>query len=78
MMRIVSVTGFTVVGTYIAVALLPLSINDRGFFALGFKLGGIVLVTMTIHVAVSLLFGLDEAAAFLKRIRQFALKTVRI
>lgn len=77
-MRIVSVTGFTVVGTYLIVALLPLNATDRGFFALGFKLGGIVLVTMTIHVMASLLFGLEEASAFLKRLRQFALKTVRI
>ncbi len=77
-MRIVSVTGFTMVATYLIVAILPLNRADRGFFALGFKLGGIVSVTMIVHVATSMLFGLEEATAFLKRIRDFAFKTVRI
>ena len=77
-MRIVSVTGFSVVAAFIMVSLLPLEISDRGFITLGAKLGAIAGVTFTVHVAISLLFGLDEPRPIMVKLRKIMLKPVRI
>ncbi len=77
-MRIVSVTGFTVLTAFIMVSLLPLEIADRGFITLGFKLGGIASATFLVHVFVSLLFGLDEPKPVLKKIASYILKPIKI
>jgi hypothetical protein len=60
------------------ISLLPLSVNDRGFITLGAKLGAIVGVTFAIHVAVSWLFGLEEAIPVINKTRQILASTIRI
>lgn len=75
--RIISVTGFTTVTTFIMVGLLPLQIGDRGVVTLGAKLGIITAVACAVHVVVSLLFGLEEAKATLAKIKQIILKPIR-
>ena len=77
-MRIVSVTGFSVVATFIMVSLLPLEVADRGFITLGFKLGLIGLVTAGVHIAISALFGLEEAEIFLTRAREIIMRPIRL
>lgn len=77
-LRIVSVTGFSVMTAFIMVSLLPLEINDRGFVTLGFKFGAIAGMTMVVHVGMSLLFGLDEPRPVLQKIRSLVMKPVRI
>jgi putative peptidoglycan lipid II flippase len=67
--RIISITGFSVMATYIMVSILPLRINDVGFFTLGIKLGIISLVTFTVHLTLSSLFGLEEAEPVVRKIK---------
>lgn len=76
--RIVSVTGFSVVTAFIMVSLLPLEINDRGFVTLGFKLGSIAGATIAMHIGMSLLFGLDEPRPVLRKIGQIILRPLKI
>ncbi len=79
--RIFSVTGFSVVATYIMVQLFPLGLNDRGILTLGVKLGLITSVTMVVHVGLSSLFALEEAQpviAHLRRGVKLILRPVRI
>ncbi len=77
-LRIISVTGFSVVTAFIMVSLLPLEIADRGFVTLGFKLAAIAGATLTVHVLISLLFGLEEPRPAIDKLRKFIFKPVRI
>jgi len=77
-LRITSVTGFSVLAAFIMISLLPLNIADRGFITLGVKLGTITLVTFAVHVGISALFGLEEVAPVLKKARQLLGSTVQI
>ena len=76
--RIMSVTGFTVVAAFIMISLYPLGINDRGFFTLGTKLLFVTAVTFTVHIAVSALFGLEEVKPLFSRLRKLMLKPVKL
>jgi putative peptidoglycan lipid II flippase len=78
LVRILSVTGFSVITCFTMVSLLPLGANDRGFVTLGAKLGGIVLMTFLVHLSISHLFGLEEVQPFLHKVKQLILKPVRI
>ncbi len=76
--RIFSVTGFTVLTTYIMVSIFPLVATDRGFIVLGSKLLFIALPTFIVHILVSQLFGLEEVQPVIAKIRQILFKPVRI
>lgn len=76
--RIISVTGFSVIAAFIMVSLLPLEIKDHGFIVLGVKLASIAIITMTVHIVVSLLFGLDEPKPIIRKLKQIVLRPVRI
>lgn len=79
--RILSVTGFSVVATYLMVQFFPLRLTDRGIITLGFKVGLISLVTFVVHLSMSSLFSLEEAepvVARLRRVGKLILKPVRI
>lgn len=76
--KIISVTGFSLIAGYIAVSYFPLGRNDLGPVVLGSKLtiiSGAVFVT---HLAISLLFDLDEAKALVNKIRSFIYRPLRI
>lgn len=77
-LRIASATGFTIVATFITVGLLPLQLDDRGVVTLGAKLGLITLVAFSVHTAVSLLFGLEEARSVLRRTKELILKPIKL
>ncbi len=76
--RILSVTGFTVLITYIMVQLIPLSVTDRGFIKLASKLLAIIIPTFVMHIWLSSLFGLDEVRPVIDKLRKLVLKPVRI
>jgi len=76
--RIVSVTGFSVIAGFIMITLYPLGAHDRGIFTLGSKLILIAGVTFGVHVLLSGLFGLDEAKPVFARLRSLALKPVKV
>jgi putative peptidoglycan lipid II flippase len=77
-LRILSVTGFTIVTAYIMVKLLPLQLTDRGFTTLGSKLLLITIPTLVVHVGFSYLFELEEVRPVLTRLKQIILKPVKI
>ncbi|HET9721581.1 MAG TPA: lipid II flippase MurJ [Candidatus Saccharimonadales bacterium] len=77
-LRILSVTGFTILMTYIMVTLIPLATSDRGFLTLGSKLLAIIIPTFVVHVGLSSLFGLEEVRPVINKLRAFVLKPVRI
>jgi putative peptidoglycan lipid II flippase len=79
--QILSVTGFSVVATYIAVKIFPLQSDDTGFLTLGFKLGMITAVTAVVHVGLSYMFGLEEAVPVIAKFKQtirLVLKPIKI
>ena len=75
--RIVSVTGFSLVAGFIAVQFLPLMTADKGLM-LFYKLSLITAVTMTTHLIISALFGLEEARQFFSSVKRFVMKPVKI
>lgn len=77
-LKTISVTGFSVLAAYIMVSILPLEIADHGFIILGTKFALIAAVTLTIHVAISSLFGLDEVKPILSRLKRIILKPIKI
>ncbi len=77
-LRLVSVTGFTMVTAFIMLQLLPLQLSDVGFFALGTKLGAIVLVVFTVHLFVSAFFGFKEATDFIEKIKKLIISPIKI
>lgn len=76
--KIISVTGFSVVGGFIMISLYPLGALDRGFITLGSKLALIAAVTFGIHMFVSALFGLEEVRPITAKLRNLIVKPVKI
>jgi len=76
--RILSVTGFTILVTYIMVTMIPLATSDRGFIRLSTKLLSIIIPTLALHIWLSSIFGLEEVRPVTKKMRAIILKPVRI
>ncbi len=76
--RLLSVTGFTIIAAFVMISLLPLNLNDRGFFVLGSKLGAIAFVTLLTHVLVSTVFGFDEGKEVLRKVKKIILKPIKL
>lgn len=77
-LRILSVTGFSVLTAFVMISLLPLNIDDRGFVTLGVKLSTITAAVFLVHLGISLLFGLEEAKPVVERTKRFILKPIRL
>ncbi len=75
--RIASVTGFSVLATFIMISFYPLGAHDHGILTLGTKLFFISGVTFTVHVLLSTLFGLEEARPIMSRIRKVILTPIK-
>ncbi|MFA5004478.1 MAG: lipid II flippase MurJ [Candidatus Saccharimonadales bacterium] len=78
LVKIVSVTGFSLVAGYITVGFLPLGKFDQGFVTLGGKLLMIAGVTLVTHVTISGLFGLEEVRPFFNWLKRVILRPVRV
>lgn len=76
--RTLSVSGFTILTTYTLVSLIPLEATDRGFVVLGSKILAIIVPTLVVHIALSSLFGLEEAQPVTKKLKEIALKPIKI
>lgn len=77
LVRIVSVTGFTLIAGYISVQFWPFALSDRGLTLL-LKLSGIAGVTLITHILLSALFDLDEVKPLFANIKRFILRPIRI
>lgn len=75
--RIFSVTGFSVLAAFTMISFLPLGKLDTGV-TLGIKFGTIALVTFAVHLAISVLFALEEATAIVAKIKQLVIWPVKI
>jgi peptidoglycan biosynthesis protein MviN/MurJ (putative lipid II flippase) len=75
--RIASVTGFSVLATFIMISFYPLGAHDRGIITLGTKLFFISGVTFTVHLLLSALFGLEEARPIMSRLRKVVLSPIK-
>ena len=78
MFRTVSVTGFSLVAGYITVGFIPLDADDRGIVTLGTKVLILAGVTLTTHLIISGLFGLEEAEPFWRWIRRLLYRPVKV
>lgn len=76
--RIFSVTGFSVVAGFIMISFYPLGINDKGIITLGSKLMLIAGVTFGVHLIISGLFDLEEVRPIFARIKKLVLKPVKL
>ncbi len=76
--RIMSVTGFSLIAAFVMITILPLKLDDSGFFTLGAKLAIITAVTFAVHLSISSLFELEEALPVVAKIKQIILKPIRI
>lgn len=76
-MRIVSVTGFSVISGYMVIMNFPLGARDGGLEVF-VKLSSLTLAVGVVHVAVSSLFGLNEARPVVSRLKKLALKPIRL
>jgi putative peptidoglycan lipid II flippase len=75
--KILSVTGFSVVAGFIMISLYPLGANDRGIITLGSKLAFISIVTLGTHIVISGIFALEEAQPIFRRIKKIILMPVK-
>ncbi len=74
--RIISVTGFSIVAGFIMISLLPLYINEKGIFVLGTRVALIAGVTFGVHILTSAIFDLEEVKPFIKRLKSIVTKPV--
>jgi putative peptidoglycan lipid II flippase len=75
--RIISVTGFSVVAGFIMITLYPLGAADRGVITIGSKMALIALVTFSVHVILSRIFGLEEAQPIFAKLKTLIFKPTR-
>jgi putative peptidoglycan lipid II flippase len=75
--RIASVTGFSVVAGFVMISVFPLEISDRGFFVLGTRVAIIALVTMIVHFSVSSLFALEEVKPIISMVKRIITKPIK-
>jgi putative peptidoglycan lipid II flippase len=78
LVKIVSVSGFSITTAYIMAHLLPLTLADRGIVTLGLKLAAIGSVTFVTHILISGLFGMDEARPIFTWLRRLMLRPVKV
>jgi len=76
--KIISVTGFSVIAAYSMVSIFPLELADHGVLTLGVKFAAIAAVTFIIHIGVSALFGMDEPTPILRMLKRIIFKPVKI
>jgi putative peptidoglycan lipid II flippase len=69
---------FSGIAGYIMVQFYPLELKDKGVIVLGGKLFLIVGAIFIVHILSSALFRLDEVKPFLKTIKKFILKPIKI
>lgn len=78
LLKIISVTGFSLVGAFIMISLFPFQLTDRGIVTLGSKLIMISVVTFAVHVGISLLFELEEAKSAMNQVKKIFSRTVKV
>lgn len=76
--KIVSVTGFSVIAGYTMISFLPLTLGDTGFVTLGTKFALIAGVTALVHVVVSWIFGLEETRPIVSWLKRVVFRPIKV
>lgn len=76
--KIISVTGFSVIAGYIMISFLPLSLGDTGFITLVTKFLAIAGVTAVVHITVSALIGLEEVRPIFRWFKRVAFRPIKV
>lgn len=76
-LKIVSVTGFSVVVAFLSTMALPLTTSDK-VPTIIFKLILIGFSTITVHIILSSLYGLEEARPIIDKAKQIIFKPVKL
>lgn len=76
--RIMSVTGFSILAAFGMITVLPLQKADTGLVTLGTKFSIIAGVTLLVHLLISTIFALEEVRPFWAKVRQIILRPVKI
>lgn len=76
--KIFSVTGFTILTTFIMISWLPLQASDKGFTQLGVKLFLISVVSLLVHFTISLFIDLDEAKPVFNKLKSLILRPIKL
>jgi putative peptidoglycan lipid II flippase len=75
--KLFSVTGFSVVAAFVTVSLLPLNISDRGIVTLGVKLTAITIATFVTHFTISFLLGMEESRSVVRWAKRVILRPIK-
>ncbi len=75
--RMVAITGFTAVATYITIQYFPLLQSDIGSVLVA-KLIIIAAVTFTVHTAMSYIFDMPEAKTVVRKAKNMALAVIKV
>lgn len=78
MLKILSITGFSIFTAFVMVSLIPLGSTDRGFITIGGKLSSIALLTFIVHFGMSYVFGLEETKPVIAKVKDLILRPVKI
>lgn len=77
MLKIISVTGFSLVAGFIAVQFWPLTTGDQGVTIL-LKFCGIASIVFATYLTLSATFGLDESKPFFNWLKRLSFRQLRI
>lgn len=77
MVKIISVTGFSLVAGFISVQFWPLMTGDQGVTLL-LKFSGIATIVVSTYLALSATFGLDESKPFFDWLKRLSFRQVKI
>lgn len=75
--KMVAISGFAGVATFLTIQFIPLVQADTGFMLI-VKLGIITVVTFTVYLAFSFLFGMPEAKTVVNKAKTMALGIVKV
>lgn len=75
--RILAVTGFTAIATYLTVKQLPLYLPDQGLVLIA-KLSIITLVAFSVHTVMSYVFKINEAKLVVNRLKRIIFRSVKV
>jgi putative peptidoglycan lipid II flippase len=77
LVRIISVTGFSIIAAYFTMHFIPLYASDQGLSVIA-KLIGITAIVSAVHLIFSYIFNLQEARFVITKLRKIILKPLRI
>lgn len=75
--RMIAITGFSAMATYIAIQFFPLLQGDTGFVLVA-KLTIIATITFAVHTVMSYIFDLPEAKSVVSKVRRMALSVIKV